>query len=287
MDFPILRKFGLKSVKHINPNHQRVDGVITVRPSFPKTEVEVDLGVGTDCHGERLAIQWTGVNPDQIILALDVDRADEALSWVRRLHTRVGTFKVGLQLYLSSGFEVMKGLQKLGVPVFLDLKFHDIPNTVAHAVAATTCWRPRFLTVHTSGGREMMEAAAGSAAPETRVLGVTVLTSLSEKAAREVGWNAGIGQTVCGLSLLAKEAGLAGIVCSPHEAERERAAWGSEAEVVTPGVRPAGVAGNDQARSRTPQEAIRDGASRVVVGRPVLQAANPEEVLDKILSGHP
>lgn len=284
MDFPILRKFGLKSVKHVNPNHQRVDGVVAVSPSIAKTEVKVDLGVGTDCHGGRLAIQWSGVNPDQIILALDVDRADEALSWVRRLHSRVGTFKVGLQLYLSSGFEVMTGLQKLGVSVFLDLKFHDIPNTVAHAVAATACWRPRFLTVHTSGGKEMMEAAVGSAAQETRVLGVTVLTSLSEKAAREVGWDAGIGKTVRGLSTLAQEAGLAGVVCSPHEAKTERAGWGSKAEIITPGVRPVGVAGNDQARSRTPEEAICDGASRVVVGRPVLQAANPEEVLDKILS---
>lgn len=225
-----------------------------------------------------------GVNPDQIILALDVDHAAEAISWARRLRSRVGTFKVGLQLYLRAGHEVMEGMQKLGVPVFLDLKFHDIPNTVAHAVAATACWKPRFLTVHTSGGAQMMDAAVRAAAPETKVLGVTVLTSLDERAILEVGWSTGVGKTVEGLSGLARKSGLAGVVCSPHEAKSERLQWGSEAEIITPGVRPAGVSADDQARSKTPEEAIRDGASRVVIGRPILKAANPEKALDQILS---
>ena len=227
------------------------------------------------------------MNPDQIILALDVDRADEALAWARRLQSRVGTYKVGLQLYLGAGHEIMEGMRKLGVPVFLDLKFHDIPNTVAHAVAATSRWKPRFLTVHASGGREMMEAALGAAADETKVLAVTVLTSMDEKAATEVGWVAGVGPTVSGLSRLAREAGLAGVVCSPHEAKNERQAWGMGAEIVTPGVRPAGAVGHDQARSKTPAEAIKEGSSRIVVGRPVLQAPSPEAVLDQILSAHP
>ncbi|NBQ65857.1 MAG: orotidine-5'-phosphate decarboxylase [Verrucomicrobia bacterium] len=125
----------------------------------------------------------------QIILALDVDTAEEALLWAKRLKERVGTFKVGLQLYLRHGHEVLHGLASLGVPVFLDLKFHDIPNTVAQAVAATAVWRPRFLTLHASGGREMMEAAAGKASAETCLLGVTVLTSLSEENVREIGWH--------------------------------------------------------------------------------------------------
>lgn len=226
------------------------------------------------------------MNPDQIILALDVDRADEALAWARRLQTRVGTFKVGLQLYLSAGEEIMAGMQKLGVPVFLDLKFHDIPNTVAHAVTVASRWRPRFLTVHATGGKAMLEAAAGAAAKETKVLAVTVLTSMDEKAATEVGWTAGVGPTVRGLSRLAQQAGLAGVVCSPHEAKNERVAWGQDAEIVTPGVRPAGMPGNDQARSKTPEEAIREGSSRIVVGRPVLQAPHPEAVLDQMLSAH-
>ena len=180
----------------------------------------------------------------------------------------------------------MAGMQKLGVPVFLDLKFHDIPNTVAHAVAVASRWRPRFLTVHATGGKAMLEAAAGAAAKETKVLAVTVLTSMDEKAATEVGWTAGVGPTVRGLSRLAQQAGLAGVVCSPHEAKNERVAWGQDAEIVTPGVRPAGMPGNDQARSKTPEEAIREGSSRIVVGRPVLQAPHPEAVLDQMLSAH-
>jgi len=225
-----------------------------------------------------------GVNPDQIILALDMDHAAEAISWARRLRSRVGTFKVGLQLYLRAGNEVLEGMQKLGVSVFLDLKFHDIPNTVAHAVAATTRWKPRFLTVHTSGGTRMMEAAAQAADRETKVLGVTVLTSMDERAVGEVGWVAGVGKTVQGLSELARKSGLAGVVCSPHEAKSERLQWGGNAEIVTPGVRPVGVSADDQARSMTPEEAICSGASRVVIGRPIFKATHPEETLDQILS---
>lgn len=125
---------------------------------------------------------------DQIILALDVDTLDEALGWARRLKGRVGTCKVGLQLYLRDGPAVLRGLAALEMPVFLDLKFHDIPNTVAQAVAAAGVWQPRFLTLHASGGREMMEAARAKASPKTALLGVTVLTSLSEDAVRELGW---------------------------------------------------------------------------------------------------
>ena len=132
----------------------------------------------------------------------------------------------------------------------------------------------------------MLEAAAGAAAKETKVLAVTVLTSMDEKAATEVGWTAGVAPTVRGLSRLAQQAGLAGVVCSPHEAKNERVAWGQDAEIVTPGVRPAGMPGNDQARSKTPEEAIREGSSRIVVGRPVLQAPQPEAVLDQILFAH-
>lgn len=259
----------------------------SIGPSFSQAEVEIDFRVGADCHEPRLTIQWGEVNPDPIILALDVDGAEEALSWVRRLRRRVGTFKVGLQLYLQAGHEIMDGMQRLGVPVFLDLKFHDIPNTVAQAVAATARWKPRFLTVHASGGRQMMEAAVMAANPETRVLGVTVLTSMNESSAQEVGWGAGIPPTVQRLSQLAQKSGLAGVVCSPQEAMREREVWGPKAEIVTPGIRPAGAPGNDQARAMTPEQAMREGASRIVLGRPVLQASNPEAVLDQILATTP
>ena len=222
------------------------------------------------------------VTPDQIILALDVDTADEALGWARRLKGRVGTCKVGLQLYLRDGQAVLGGLASLGMPVFLDLKFHDIPNTVAPAVTAVASWKPRFLTLHTSGGREMMEAAVAKAPKETCLLGVTVLTSLSEKAVQQIGWDE-VQASVERLSELAKAAGLGGVVCSPHEAKMERARWG-KGEVVTPGVRPPGANKGDQSRVLSPAEAIQAGASRIVVGRPVLQAKNPEAVLDQILS---
>ncbi len=225
------------------------------------------------------------MTPDQLILALDVDTAKEALQWAHRLKSRVGTFKVGLQLYLRGGNEVLTGLRKLEVPIFLDLKFHDIPNTVGQAVAAVAHWRPRFLTVHTSGGWGMLQAAVAAAPAETKVLGITLLTSLAEADVRATGWRGGVAETVECLSGLGREAGLAGIVCSPHEAKRERATWGKVGEIVTPGVRPPGAKTDDQVRSKTVAEAINEGASRVVVGRPVLRAANPEEVLDLILEG--
>ena len=224
------------------------------------------------------------VTPDQIILALDVDTAEEALAWARRLKGRVGTCKVGLQLFLRDGPKVLRGLSEAGMPVFLDLKFHDIPNTVAQAVKSVAIWKPRLLTLHASGGREMMEAAREQAPKETCLLGVTVLTSLSESSVQEIGWGGGVQASVERLSALAKSAGLGGVVCSPHEAKGERARWGI-GEVVTPGVRPPGADKGDQNRVMTPAEAIQAGASRIVLGRPVLQAKQPEALLDQILGG--
>jgi len=224
------------------------------------------------------------VTPDQIILALDVDTAEEALAWARRLKGRVGTCKVGLQLFLRDGPKVLRGLSDAEMPVFLDLKFHDIPNTVGQAVKTVAVWKPRFLTLHASGGQEMMKAAREQAPKETCLLGVTVLTSLSESSVQEIGWGGGIQSSVEKLSALAKAAGLGGVVCSPHEAKAERARWG-KGEVVTPGVRPPGADKGDQSRVMTPAEAIKSGASRIVLGRPVLQAKQPEAVLDQILGG--
>lgn len=224
------------------------------------------------------------VTPDQIILALDVDTAEEALAWAKRLQGRVGTCKVGLQLYLRDGNTVLRGLASQGMPLFLDLKFHDIPNTVAQAVKSVAVWKPRFLTLHASGGREMMEAARDQAPKETCLLGVTLLTSLSENSVQEIGWGTGVQASVERLSALAKAAGLGGVVCSPHEAKAERERW-EKGEVVTPGVRPPGGEKGDQNRVMTPVEATQNGASRIVLGRPVLQAKQPEAVLDQILAG--
>ena len=224
------------------------------------------------------------VKSDQIILALDVDSADEALGWAKRFRGKVGTFKVGLQLFLRAGEEVLTGLQRLEVPIFLDLKFHDIPKTVGQAVRAVALWRPLLLTIHASGGKDMMEAAVSFAPKETRVLGVTLLTSLSEKAVLASGWGGGVEATVELLSDLAKQSGLSGVVCSPHEAKKTRSSWGPKAEVVTPGVRLPGAQADDQARAKSPSEAIADGASRIVIGRPILSSTDPEAVLESILS---
>ncbi|NBT23608.1 orotidine-5'-phosphate decarboxylase [bacterium] len=225
------------------------------------------------------------VKPDQIVLALDVDSAEEALSWAKRFRGKIGTFKVGLQLYLRSGREVLAGLQKLDVPIFLDLKFHDIPQTVEQAVRAVSQWKPRFLTVHAAGGEEMMRAAAAHVDKETSVLGVTLLTSLNAEAVRAGGWKGGIHETVECLSALSRKSGLAGVVCSPHEAAKERSAWGAAAEIVTPGIRDPKDESDDQARSKRASEAIGAGASRIVVGRPILKSDNPEAALEVILSG--
>lgn len=224
------------------------------------------------------------LKPEQIILALDVDTADEALAWAKRFRGKVGTFKVGLQLFLREGVKVLDGLQRLEAPIFLDLKFHDIPQTVGQAVRAVSSWKPRFLTVHASGGKEMMEAAISFAPKETRVLGVTLLTSLSEKSVLACGWGGGVAGTVAQLSALAEESGLAGVVCSPHEAKQARVAWGPKAEIITPGVRLPGAPADDQARAKSPVEAITAGASRIVVGRPILKSADPETVLASILA---
>jgi orotidine-5'-phosphate decarboxylase len=224
------------------------------------------------------------VNSDQIILALDVDSADEALGWAKRFRGKVGTFKVGLQLFLRAGEEVLAGLHRLEVPIFLDLKFHDIPKTVGQAVRAVARWKPLFLTIHASGGKDMMEAAVSFAPKETRVLGVTLLTSLSEQAVLASGWGKGVEVTVEQLSELAKQSGLYGVVCSPHEAKKTRSSWGPNAEIVTPGVRLPGAQTDDQARAKSPSEAIADGASRVVIGRPILNSTDPEAVLESILS---
>jgi orotidine-5'-phosphate decarboxylase len=224
------------------------------------------------------------VKSDQIILALDVDSADEALVWAKRFRGKVGTFKVGLQLFLRAGEEVLAGLHRLEVPIFLDLKFHDIPKTVGQAVRAVARWKPLFLTIHASGGKDMMEAALSLAPKETRVLGVTLLTSLSEQAVLASGWGKGVEGTVEQLSELAKQSGLYGVVCSPHEAKKTRSSWGPNAEIVTPGVRLPGAQADDQARAKSPCEAIAEGASRVVIGRPILNSTDPEAVLESILS---
>jgi orotidine-5'-phosphate decarboxylase len=192
-----------------------------------------------------------------------------------------GFYKVGSTLFTAEGPQAVKELAGLGVDIFLDLKFHDIPNTVAGAVAcAAQLPNVRLVTLHASGGLAMMEAASKAVAgKENRpaLLGVTILTSLNPAALRQVGLAGTPNSRALALAKLAKKAGLDGVVASGHEVRAIRKACGPEFLILVPSVRPAGSAANDQARVATPGEATRAGADYLVVGRPITQAANPRE----------
>ncbi|MEC9355047.1 MAG: orotidine-5'-phosphate decarboxylase [Gemmatimonadota bacterium] len=220
-----------------------------------------------------------------VIVALDFPRGDEALSLVDDLGDAGTFYKVGLQLYTAEGPSVVQALKDRGKRVFLDLKLHDIPNTVASGVRVASQLGVDFLTLHIVGGRAMLEAAR-DAAGETRLLGVTVLTSLSA-VDLEATWgrkNPSVEEEVGRLADLAAQYRIHGIVASPHEASSVRSRVGSEFLVVTPGIRPAGVGHDDQQRVATPSAAIAAGADYLVVGRSITRASDPEAALYSILT---
>ena len=220
-----------------------------------------------------------------VIVALDFPRGDEALSLVDDLGEAGTFYKVGLQLYTAEGPSVVQALKDRGKRVFLDLKLHDIPNTVASGVRVASQLGVDFLTLHIVGGRAMLEAAR-DAAGETRLLGVTVLTSLSA-VDLEVTWGRNkpsVVEEVGRLADLAAQYRIHGIVASPHEASSVRSRVGSEFLVVTPGIRPAGVGHDDQRRVATPSAAIAAGADYLVVGRSITRASDPEAALYSILT---
>jgi orotidine-5'-phosphate decarboxylase len=221
----------------------------------------------------------------RLIAALDVPGAAQAEALVERLKGSVGMFKVGSQLFTAAGPDFVRGLTDRGASVFLDLKYHDIPNTVASAVAATASLGVSLLDVHALGGVEMMRAAvAARQGAATRLLAITVLTSHDEPSLARLGLPGGITACVRRLALLAQEAGMDGVVASPHEVELIREACGVDFLVVTPGIRLAGSKPGDQARAATPAAALRAGASYLVVGRPITEAANPAEAARAILA---
>jgi orotidine-5'-phosphate decarboxylase len=229
---------------------------------------------------------------DRLIVALDVDTMAEAEHLVGQLHDYVGVFKVGMQLYNSEGPEVLRRIHGLGGRIFLDLKLHDIPNTVGQAGAVLTRHRVFMYNVHTAGGKEMMQRAVDSTVKEAEasgiqrplVIGVTVLTSINQTILeQEIGINRDIKDQVVKWALLAKEAGLNGVVASPKEITAIREACGRDFVIITPGVRPAWAAVNDQKRVMTPGEAMQAGASYLVVGRPITAAADPVDAAKRIL----
>jgi len=226
----------------------------------------------------------------KIIIALDVKNREEAYDLAARLREAV-VFKVGLELFTAEGPTLFKKFRALRKEIFLDLKLHDIPNTVAGAVASGMRHGVRMMTIHTSGGREMMakaaerarEAAAAENTPPPVLLGVTILTSLKGPDLAELGMDADVESQVRRLAGLAKAAGLDGVVCSPQEIEVLRRDFGRDLVIVTPGIRPAWAAAQDQKRTMTPGEALAKGADYLVVGRPVTGAPDPREAFLRVL----
>ncbi|MDI6845716.1 MAG: orotidine-5'-phosphate decarboxylase [Candidatus Saccharicenans sp.] len=226
----------------------------------------------------------------KIIIALDVKNRDEARKVLESL-PEARIFKVGLELYTAEGPAMIELVKSYGKEVFLDLKLHDIPNTVAGAVRSAVRHGISMLTLHTSGGREMMSKAVESARetaekegkPVPLLLGVTVLTSLSDSELEEIGYRLDSKNQVLRLARLALDSGLKAIVCSPQEIELLRSELGSEIKLITPGIRPAWAEAQDQKRIMTPAEAISKGADFLVIGRPITRAPVPREAFSRVV----
>jgi len=226
-----------------------------------------------------------------IIAALDVPDAEQAIKLAEAIAPAVGAFKIGKELFVSAGPDIVKRVRDTGASVFLDLKFHDIPNTVAKAVASATRLDVQMLTVHCCGGSAMLKGAlngATEAAKQTGneaplILGVTVLTSMDESDLNEVSVNKTPEGQVIHLAQMATEAGLKGLVCSPKEIAPLREVLPPEVQLVTPGIRPVGSETGDQKRVMSPAEAIEAGADWLVIGRPIYGADNPREAAEAIL----
>jgi orotidine-5'-phosphate decarboxylase len=220
---------------------------------------------------------------DKIIVALDVATKEKALALVEQLGSKISFFKVGLQLYTAEGPEIVRAVLSTGAKVWLDLKLHDIPNTVARAVDSASTLGVQMLTIHLSGGREMIRAATGACSAHMLLLGVTVLTSATEQTLREIGILHTVEDQVLRLATLGVEAGIDGFVASPHEIKMLRAEFGNRIKIAVQGIRPSWAEPGDQKRFMTPREAIEAGADYIGIGRPITAHARPEEVLEKIL----
>ena len=220
---------------------------------------------------------------DKIIVALDVATKEKALDLVEELRDQISFFKIGLQLYTAEGPEIVRAVLSAGAKVWLDIKLHDIPNTVARAVESANNLGVHMLTIHLSGGSEMIRAATAVRANNISILGVTVLTSATEQTLREIGIADGVEDQVLRLAKLGVEAGIDGIVASPHEIKILRTEFGDKIKIVVQGIRPIWAEPGDQKRFMTPRAAIAAGADYIGIGRPITAHSSPRKALAKIL----
>jgi len=223
------------------------------------------------------------VKSDKIIVALDVPTKADALALVEQLREQISFFKIGLQLYTAEGPEIVRAVLANGAKVWLDLKLHDIPNTVARAVESATNLGVHMLTIHLSGGSEMIRAATAARTNNISILGVTVLTSATEQTLREIGLADRVENQVLRLAKLGVEGGIDGVVASPHEIKILRTEFGHKIKIVVQGIRPIWADLGDQKRFMTPREAVEAGADYIGIGRPITAHRNPQEALKKIL----
>jgi orotidine-5'-phosphate decarboxylase len=234
------------------------------------------------------ALVWsqkmTITNP--VFCAIDTSDPAEALAIAQKVQGKVGGLKIGLEYVMANGPQGVLSFAAMNMPIFLDVKLHDIPNTLAGAVKSLLALHVDFLTIHTGGGSGMMRAAAEAAAKTTgkrpKLLGVTVLTSMDASDLKAVGQDTNTAAQVERLALLAKDSGLDGVICSPAEVARLRELCGPDFILMVPGIRPAWAAANDQKRFMTPREAIDAGATYLVIGRPITTAADPAEAAQRI-----
>ena len=226
---------------------------------------------------------------ERIIIALDAQTQQEALSLVHEL-PGAKIFKVGLTLFISEGPSLLREIQKQGKKIFLDLKLHDIPHQIGGAIKAGIGYNVHMMTLHASGGREMMAKAAEAAETAAKqsglskplLLAVTVLTSLKQEQLKEIGMDDRVGEQVLRLARLAKENGMDGVVCSPQEIDIIKGEFGQDFLVISPGIRPTWAAAQDQKRILTPAKATAKGVDYMVIGRPITQAPSPAEAFLKI-----
>ena len=220
---------------------------------------------------------------EKIIVALDVPTKEKALALVKQLRDQISFFKIGLQLYTAEGPEIVRAVLATGAKVWLDIKLHDIPNTVGRAVESASRLGVHMLTIHLSGGGEMIRAAIAARANDMLLLGVTVLTSATEQTLREVGIPGTVEDEVLRLAKLGVEAGIDGVVASPHEIRKLRTEFGNKIKIAVQGIRPTWAEPGDQKRFMTPRMALEAGADYIGIGRPITAHQQPSEAVAKIL----